>query len=101
MCLGKLNLILVQVRVRQLSMEHVLVFHIRADSLSSKADIVVPRVQILKQEWPHNWKDFIPQLVESGKTNETLCGNNMDILKKLSEEVGAVPQRGAKGLHRA
>uniref|UniRef100_A0A7S0M413 Exportin-1 n=1 Tax=Cryptomonas curvata TaxID=233186 RepID=A0A7S0M413_9CRYP len=54
MCLGKLNLIL---------------------------------VQILKQEWPHNWKDFIPQLVESGKTNETLCGNNMDILKKLSEEV--------------
>ena len=44
-------------------------------------------LQILKQEWPHNWKDFIPQIVESGKTNETLCGNNMDILKKLSEEV--------------
>jgi hypothetical protein len=56
----------------------------------------VLRAQILKQEWPHNWKDFIPQLVESGKTNETLCGNNMDILKKLSEEVGADPLRGAK-----
>ena len=47
----------------------------------------IKAVQILKQEWPHNWKDFIPQIVESGKTNETLCGNNMDILKKLSEEV--------------
>ena len=44
-------------------------------------------VQILKHEWPHNWKDFIPQIVESGKTNETLCGNNMQILKLLSEEV--------------
>ena len=43
--------------------------------------------QILKQEWPQNWKDFIPQIVESGKTNETLCGNNMQILKLLSEEV--------------
>ena len=43
--------------------------------------------KILKQEWPHNWKDFIPQIVESGKTNETLCGNNMQILKLLSEEV--------------
>eukprot|EP00961_Rhodomonas_salina_P041420 557655-Rhodomonas_salina.1 len=39
------------------------------------------------QEWPHNWKDFIPQIVESGKTNETLCGNNMQILRLLSEEV--------------
>mmetsp|Transcript_33911 Transcript_33911/g.66171 ORF Transcript_33911/g.66171 Transcript_33911/m.66171 type:complete len:1090 (+) Transcript_33911:310-3579(+) len=44
-------------------------------------------VQILKQEWPQNWKDFVPQIVESGKTNETLCGNNMQILKLLSEEV--------------
>jgi len=44
-------------------------------------------VQILKHEWPHNWKDFVPQIVESGKTNETLCGNNMQILKLLSEEV--------------
>jgi exportin-1 len=44
-------------------------------------------LQVLKQEWPHNWKDFIPQIVESGKTNETLCGNNMAILKLLSEEV--------------
>ena len=44
-------------------------------------------VHVLKHEWPQNWKDFIPQIVESGKTNETLCGNNMQILKLLSEEV--------------
>lgn len=44
-------------------------------------------VQILKQEWPHNWSSFIPDLVGSSKTSEVLCENNMQILKLLSEEV--------------
>ena len=44
-------------------------------------------VQILKQEWPHNWSSFIPDLVGSSKTSEILCENNMQILKLLSEEV--------------
>ncbi|OCH95617.1 hypothetical protein OBBRIDRAFT_788159 [Obba rivulosa] len=44
-------------------------------------------VQILKQEWPHNWPTFIPELVESSKTNLSLCENNMVILRLLSEEV--------------
>ncbi|EIM90438.1 uncharacterized protein STEHIDRAFT_129260 [Stereum hirsutum FP-91666 SS1] len=44
-------------------------------------------VQILKQEWPHNWPTFIPELVESCKTNLSLCENNMIILKLLSEEI--------------
>ncbi|KAF5330960.1 hypothetical protein D9619_005998 [Psilocybe cf. subviscida] len=44
-------------------------------------------VQILKQEWPHNWPTFISELVESSKTNLTLCENNMVILKLLSEEI--------------
>ncbi|EIN03634.1 hypothetical protein PUNSTDRAFT_47982 [Punctularia strigosozonata HHB-11173 SS5] len=44
-------------------------------------------VQILKQEWPHNWPTFIPELVESSKTNLSLCENNMVILKLLSEEI--------------
>ena len=44
-------------------------------------------VQILKQEWPHNWPNFIPDLVGSSKTSEILCENNMQILKLLSEEV--------------
>lgn len=43
--------------------------------------------QILKQEWPHNWPNFITELVESSKTNLSLCENNMVILKLLSEEI--------------
>jgi exportin-1 len=44
-------------------------------------------VEILKQEWPHNWPNFISDLVGSSKTSEVLCENNMQILKLLSEEV--------------
>lgn len=44
-------------------------------------------VEILKQEWPHNWPTFISDLVGSSKTAEILCENNMNILKLLSEEV--------------
>jgi exportin-1 len=44
-------------------------------------------VQIVKQEWPHNWRNFIPEIVNSSKSSETLCRNNMKILKLLSEEV--------------
>ncbi|GBG24586.1 Exportin-1 [Hondaea fermentalgiana] len=44
-------------------------------------------VHILKQEWPHNWPNFIPEIVGSSKTSEVLCENNMKILKLLSEEV--------------
>ncbi|THH04477.1 hypothetical protein EW145_g5485, partial [Phellinidium pouzarii] len=44
-------------------------------------------VQILKQEWPHNWPNFIPELVESSRTNLSLCENNMVILKLLSEDI--------------
>mmetsp|Transcript_64401 Transcript_64401/g.185088 ORF Transcript_64401/g.185088 Transcript_64401/m.185088 type:complete len:1085 (+) Transcript_64401:209-3463(+) len=44
-------------------------------------------VEILKQEWPHNWPSFISDLVGSSKTSEVLCENNMQILKLLSEEV--------------
>ena len=44
-------------------------------------------VELLKQEWPHNWPSFIGDLVGSSKTSELLCENNMQILKLLSEEV--------------
>ena len=44
-------------------------------------------VQILKQEWPHKWQSFIPDIVGASKTSETLCENSMVILKLLSEEV--------------
>eukprot|EP00761_Pharyngomonas_kirbyi_P000242 gb/GECH01000242.1/.p1 GENE.gb/GECH01000242.1/~~gb/GECH01000242.1/.p1 ORF type:complete len:1056 (+),score=222.82 gb/GECH01000242.1/:1-3168(+) len=44
-------------------------------------------VQILKQEWPHNWPNFVPDIVDSSKSNESLCENNMSILRLLSEEI--------------
>jgi exportin-1 len=44
-------------------------------------------VQVLKQEWPHNWPTFIPEIVASSQTNLALCENNMAILKLLSEEI--------------
>ncbi|XP_063242041.1 exportin-1 isoform X2 [Bacillus rossius redtenbacheri] len=44
-------------------------------------------VQVLKREWPKNWESFIPDIVGASKTNESLCQNNMAILKLLSEEV--------------
>jgi len=44
-------------------------------------------VAILKQDWPHNWPSFIGDIVGSSKTSESLCENNMKILKLLSEDV--------------
>lgn len=44
-------------------------------------------VQILKQEWPHNWPTFITEIVASSKTSLSLCENNMVILRILSEEI--------------
>ncbi|RNA06418.1 exportin-1-like isoform X1, partial [Brachionus plicatilis] len=60
-------------------------------------------IQILKYEWPKNWPSFISDLVGSSKTNETICQNNMEILKLLSEEVfdfsaGQMTQTKAKAL---
>nr|CAD7437913.1 unnamed protein product [Timema bartmani] len=60
-------------------------------------------VQVLKREWPKNWETFIPDIVGASKTNESLCQNNMAILKLLSEEVfdfssGQLTQTKAKHL---
>lgn len=44
-------------------------------------------VQILKQDWPHKWRSFIPDIVGASRTSETLCENCMEILMLLSEEV--------------
>ncbi|XP_014218596.1 exportin-1 [Copidosoma floridanum] len=44
-------------------------------------------VQVLKREWPKNWESFIGDIVGASKTNESLCQNNMVILRLLSEEV--------------
>ncbi|XP_059157239.1 exportin-1-like [Physella acuta] len=60
-------------------------------------------VQILKYEWPRNWPTFISDIIGASKTNESLCQNNMAILKLLSEEVfdfssGQMTQAKAKHL---
>nr|DBA27044.1 TPA: hypothetical protein GDO54_011225 [Pyxicephalus adspersus] len=60
-------------------------------------------VQILKQEWPKHWPTFISDIVGASKTSESLCQNNMVILKLLSEEVfdfssGQITQVKAKHL---
>jgi len=60
-------------------------------------------VAILKREWPKNWESFIPDIIGASKTNESLCQNNMVILKLLSEEVfdfssGQMTQTKAKHL---
>lgn len=67
----------------------------------NKLNIIL--VQILKREWPKNWESFIHDIVGASKRNETLCQNNMIILKLLSEEVfdfssGQITQTKAKHL---
>ncbi|KAJ3102309.1 Karyopherin transporter [Phlyctochytrium planicorne] len=54
-------------------------------SYLNKLNVVL--VQILKQEWPQNWPTFIPEIVNSSKSSLSLCENNMNILKLLSEEI--------------
>ncbi|KAG0358687.1 Karyopherin transporter [Gamsiella multidivaricata] len=58
---------------------------IREKTLLNKLNLVL--VQIIKQEWPHAWPGFIPEIVSSSKSNLSLCENNMVILKLLSEEI--------------
>ncbi|GMR62159.1 hypothetical protein PMAYCL1PPCAC_32354 [Pristionchus mayeri] len=44
-------------------------------------------VQIVKQDWPKNWPNFITDIVNASKTSDSICVNNMNILRLLSEEV--------------
>merc|ERR1712054_545501 len=53
----------------------------REDLILKKLDVVL--VQIIKKEWPRNWDTFIPEIVNSSKTNESLCENNIHILKLM------------------
>ena len=54
-------------------------------ALINKIDLTL--VSVLKQEWPHNWPEFIPEIVMSSGSSYNVCENNMIILKLLSEEV--------------
>lgn len=57
----------------------------REKALINKIDLTL--VSVLKQEWPHNWPQFIPEIVASSKSSFNVCENNMIILKLLSEEI--------------
>ena len=54
-------------------------------TLLNKLNLVL--VSILKQEWPHNWPNFINEIVSASHASITICENNMVILRLLSEEV--------------
>ena len=54
-------------------------------TLLSKMNMTL--VEIVKREWPEEWPNFVPEIVELSKQSEALCENNMHILKILSEEV--------------
>mmetsp|Transcript_27139 Transcript_27139/g.105615 ORF Transcript_27139/g.105615 Transcript_27139/m.105615 type:complete len:1095 (-) Transcript_27139:1849-5133(-) len=44
-------------------------------------------VQVVKQEWPANWRSFVNDIVGASKTSTSRCENNLQILSLLSEEV--------------
>ncbi|KAF7637274.1 Importin N-terminal domain-containing protein [Meloidogyne graminicola] len=57
----------------------------RMKLLLHKLNLVL--VQIVKQEWPRLWPSFISDIVGSSRNGQSLCMNNMAILRLLSEEV--------------
>uniref|UniRef100_A0AAQ5ZTX8 Exportin-1 n=1 Tax=Amphiprion ocellaris TaxID=80972 RepID=A0AAQ5ZTX8_AMPOC len=60
---------------------------IKTSSDASNVEVSKLLNQILKQEWPKHWPTFISDIVGASRTSESLCQNNMVILKLLSEEV--------------
>ncbi|KII72118.1 Exportin-1 [Thelohanellus kitauei] len=44
-------------------------------------------VEILKFEWPRRWPEFLDEIVQSSKLNDSICLVNMKILRLLSEEI--------------
>ncbi|KAL3082998.1 hypothetical protein niasHS_010800 [Heterodera schachtii] len=57
----------------------------RMKLLLQKLNLVL--VQIVKHEWPRLWPTFISDIVGSSRNGQSLCMNNMAILRLLSEEV--------------
>lgn len=43
-------------------------------------------VMIARQDWPHRWPEFVPDIVAASKS-ESVCENNLKILTMLSEEI--------------
>ncbi|CAB4254893.1 similar to Saccharomyces cerevisiae YGR218W CRM1 Major karyopherin, involved in export of proteins, RNAs, and ribosomal subunits from the nucleus [Maudiozyma barnettii] len=58
---------------------------LKENQLIHKCDLTL--VEILKQEWPEGWPDFIPELIKSSTMDINICENNLVILKLLYEEI--------------
>ncbi|GME79441.1 unnamed protein product [Ambrosiozyma monospora] len=54
-------------------------------ALISKLNLTL--VEVIKQDWPANWPNFIPELCASSHSDFNICENNMSILKLLAEEI--------------
>eukprot|EP00392_Amoebophrya_sp_AT5.2_P010514 g10578.t1 len=44
-------------------------------------------VHIVRQEWPQDWQEFIPDICKASMHNQFLCENNMRVLAMLSEDI--------------
>ncbi len=113
--LSKLNLTLVQARTQHARAAQATRFEprarvcgpgARAALRSGEARLVLTRccahagaaAQILKQDWPQNWPNFIPELVNSSQRSESLCANNLSILKLLRCSQSARPRAWRRSL---
>ena len=80
-----------QTNIREYMISYVMNLSSSADVLETsklvldKANGVV--VSIARQDWPHRWPDFVPDIVQASKSNESTCENNLQILMLLSEEI--------------
>eukprot|EP00438_Fugacium_kawagutii_P018859 Skav230899 [mRNA] locus=scaffold2765:235820:237776:- [translate_table: standard] len=52
--------------------------------LTKLNETLVQIVPVQRQEWPHAWENFIPDLCGSCKANQLLCENNLRILNIIS-----------------
>ena len=43
-------------------------------------------LEMIKREWPQNWPNWISEVVQVSKQSESVCANNMKLLRLLSEE---------------
>lgn len=51
----------------------------------SKLNIIL--VKILKHDWPQHWPTALADIVGAAKNGESICQNNLEILRLLSEEI--------------
>ena len=51
----------------------------------NKVNLVV--VTIVKFTWVNTWPTFIPEICKASKTDQSLCENNLNLLRILSEEI--------------